>query len=223
MTLTSWFTHNSLRRPRFVLVTHGTVQSPSRHKLSTLKIFSRVVNTVQWLATMTHDSSTGRLENNHTEYTTTEPFKRPAKWRHQQLCIRLVSLNYHNCTFLTIVYLAELARTFQVGTITYLSVRNLLQAADFTPEPNIRRNQIYSCDKRKILLMTATCLFCLNLVRDWSDSFAAVGSSSLDKQPIMMQSRNWQSKTVTQSRSLPIDSMQRIRDSVSPNWLFDIY
>ena len=127
------------------------------------------------------------------------------------------------CTFLTIVYLAELARTFQVGTITYLSVRNLLQAADFTPEPNIRRNQIYSCDKRNILLMTATCLFCLNLVRDWSDSFAAVGSSSLDKQPIMMQSRNGQSKTVTQSRSLPIDSVQRIRDSVSPNWLFDIY
>ena len=97
MTLTSWFTHNSLRRPRFVLVTHGTVQSPSRHKLSTLKIFSRVVNTVQWLATMTHDSSTGRLENNHPEYTTTEPFKRPAKWRHQQLCIRPVSLNYHTC------------------------------------------------------------------------------------------------------------------------------
>ena len=95
MTLTSWFTHNSLRRPRFVLVTHRTVQSPSRHKLSKLKIFSRVVNTVQWLATMTHDSSTGRLENNHTEYTTTEPFKRPAKWRHQQLCIRPVSLNYH--------------------------------------------------------------------------------------------------------------------------------
>ena len=61
------------------------------------------------------------------------------------------------------------------------------------------------------------------LVRDWSDSFAAVGSSSLDKQPIMMQSRNGQSKTVTQSRSLPIDSVQRIRDSVSPNWLFDIY
>ena len=95
MTLTSWFTHNSLRRPRFVLVTHGTVQSPSRHKLSTLKIFSRVVNTVQWLATMTHDSSTGRLENNHPEYTTTEPFKWPAKWRHQLLCIRPVSLNYH--------------------------------------------------------------------------------------------------------------------------------
>ena len=54
-------------------------------------------------------------------------------------------------------------------------------------------------------------------------AFAAAGSSSLDKQPVMMQSRNGQSKTVTQSRSLPIDSVQRIRDSVSPNWLFDIY
>ena len=37
------------------------------------------------------------------------------------------------CTFLAIVCQAELARTFRVGTITYLSVRNLLQAADLTP------------------------------------------------------------------------------------------
>ena len=36
-------------------------------------------------------------------------------------------------------------------------------------------------------------------------AFVAVRSSSLGKQPVMMQSRNGQSKTVTQSRSLPID------------------
>ena len=36
-------------------------------------------------------------------------------------------------------------------------------------------------------------------------AFVAVRFSSLDKQPVMMQSRNGQSKTVTQSRSLPND------------------
>ena len=95
LTVTVWFTipsdvHDSYNR-RHVL----RIKSSSRHKLSTLKIFSGVVKTVQWLATMAHDSSTGRLENNHPEYTTTEPFKWPAKWRHQLLCIRPVSLNYH--------------------------------------------------------------------------------------------------------------------------------
>ena len=73
MTLTGWFTIPS--ETSTILTTDVTVQSSSRHKLNTLKIFSRVVKTVQWLATMTHDSSTGRLENNYPEYTTTEPFK----------------------------------------------------------------------------------------------------------------------------------------------------
>ena len=37
------------------------------------------------------------------------------------------------CRFLAIVCSVELARTFRVCTITYLSVRNLLQAADLIP------------------------------------------------------------------------------------------
>ena len=95
LTVTGWFTissdvHDSYNR-RHVL----RIKSSSRHKLSTLKIFSWVVKTVQWLATMTHGSSTGRLENNHPEYPTTDPFKWPAKWRHQLLCIWPVSLTYH--------------------------------------------------------------------------------------------------------------------------------
>ena len=56
-------------------------------------------------------------------------------WRHLSMSDNIWSSRGENCTFLTIVCLAELACTFRAGTITYLSVWNLFQTADLTPRP----------------------------------------------------------------------------------------
>ena len=140
---------------------------------------------------MTHESLTGRLENHHYEYTATEPFKWSAKWCHQLLRIRSVSLNCHIFSFVFMIPSSyscwptwpKLIILTHWGRVTHIFISELtIIGSDNGLPPEWRQAIIWT---------NAGILFIGFLGTDFSEICIEIFTFSFKKMHLKMSSAKW--------------------------------